>query len=75
MGSRFVFHDRAFDRGLVALEDDLRIRVSSKTRVRSASRLHQVGFYDIAGQKAATPSRFAPDIAALAYHREKVFLQ
>ena len=70
-----AFHDRAFDRGLVALDDDRRILVSAKVRIRTTSRLHQVGFLDIEGTKALTPARFAPAMDAITYHRKEIFLQ
>ncbi len=69
-----ALHDRAFDRGMIAVNDDLRLVVSSRAQTGSPPPLHQLGLIDIAGQSLHLPRRFHPDPAALAYHKERVFL-
>jgi predicted restriction endonuclease len=70
-----VLHDRAFDRGLIAVDDSFRIVLSEKAKVARAPKLHRVGLLEIEGKKLILPDRFRPDKNAFAYHRENVFLQ
>lgn len=70
-----VFHDRAFDRGLITLDKNFRVVMSKEVKVLDASKLHRVGFLEIDGKSIILPDKFRPDQIALAYHREKVFLQ
>ena len=69
-----AFHDRAFDRGFVTVDDEHRIVVSREARVTKPPKLHRVGLIEIEGKKIALPERFRPDPVALEYHRESVFL-
>jgi predicted restriction endonuclease len=69
-----VFHDRAFDRGLIGIEDNYKIIVSKEVKVRSVPALHKVGLIDIEGKNIRMPDRFIPDSAALSYHRENIFI-
>ena len=70
-----VFHDRAFDRGLMTIDNNFRVVLSQEVKVMNASKLHRVGFLEIEGKSIILPDKFRPDQIALAYHREKVFLQ
>jgi len=70
-----VFHDRAFDRGLITIDGDFKIVVSKEAKIIKPPKLHRVGLLEVEGQEIKLPDRFRPDMAALAYHREKVFLQ
>ena len=70
-----VFHDRAFDRGLMTIDKNFRVVLSKEVKVLDAPRLHRVGFLEIEGKSIILPDKFRPDQIALAYHREKVFLQ
>jgi putative restriction endonuclease len=70
-----ALHDRAFDRGLITICEDFKIAVSREIKIPHASKLHRVGLLDIEGEKINLPDRFMPDPEALAYHREKIFLQ
>jgi predicted restriction endonuclease len=70
-----VFHDRAFDRGLMTIDKYFRVVLSQKVKVMDAPKLHRVGFLEIEGKGIILPEKFAPDQTALAYHREQVFLQ
>ena len=69
-----AFHDRAFDRGLITIEEDLRIVLSREAKVIDAPKLHRVGLLEIEGQVIAIPDKFRPDQVALAYHRDRIFL-
>lgn len=69
-----ALHDRAFDRGMMSVDDDLSILVSKKLLDTSkAVDMHHVAFVAIRGQRMTLPSRFAPDPAALSYHRKHRF--
>lgn len=67
------FHDRAFDRGLITVDDDLHIVISNRVLKAKSSPLHDVGFVQINKTKIMLPDRFGPDIESLRYHREKIF--
>ena len=69
-----VIHDRAFDRGLMAVGESFEILLSERLRIRSSEcRINSVAFLEVAGKVIALPSRFAPDPSALSYHREHIF--
>lgn len=70
-----VLHDRAFDRGLIAVDDSFSIILSGQAKVAKAPKLHRVGLLEIEGKKIILPDKFQPDKIAFAYHRENVFLQ
>ena len=65
-----VLHDRAFDRGLITLNDDLTVRVS-RTYPNDAFFSTAVAAYD--GKPIRRPEKFAPDAEFLAYHRQHIF--
>jgi len=69
-----AFHDRAFDRGLITLDEHLRVNVSEQARIDDPPRLHNVGLLEIENRPIRLPERFHPDADALAYHREHIFL-
>jgi len=70
-----AFHDRAFDRGLISVDENYRIILSKEVKIIDAPKLHRVGLLEIEGKKIWLPDRFMPDQIAFTYHREKVFLQ
>ena len=69
-----ALHDRAFDRGLIAIDEDYRVSVSNEARTDDPPELHRVALLAIDGRPIHMPERFTPDPEALAYHRENVFL-
>jgi len=69
-----AIHDRAFDRGLLAIGDAFDVLLSARARIHSSeSRLHLVALTEVEGKMISLPKRFAPDPEALAYHREHIF--
>lgn len=66
-------HDRAFDRGLLTFDEELRAIVSPQLKTDSPPPLHAEFLVGIAGQQLRLPVRFEPDVAALAWHRREVF--
>lgn len=68
-----ALHDRAFDRGFITFDENLRVVVSpelSKSEICSIHREHLIG---ISGWQLRLPTRFPPDASALEYHRERIF--
>jgi len=68
-----TFHDRAFDRGLITVDEDFQIVISNRVRKIKTSPLHDIGFIKLHGSKILFPERFIPDIDALRYHRDTIF--
>lgn len=68
-----ALHDRAFDRGLITFDDQLRVAISPKLRVKKPTDLHRQALLSIEGQPLRLPTRYAPDPAALDYHRQHIF--
>ena len=68
-----ALHDRAFDRGLLTIDDDYRVRlggVLAKSRDSVIAEMFQK--YD--GNEIRLPEKFTPDGDFLAYHRERIFV-
>ena len=70
-----AFHDRAYDRGLMTIDETFRIVLSKEVKLTGVCELHRVGLLEIEGRAIILPEKFMPDRVALAYHREKIFLQ
>ena len=68
-----TLHDRAFDRGLITFDADLRLLLSPELD-RSRSHFVSQAFSTYAGQQIELPEKFAPDPTALAYHRNQIFV-
>ncbi len=67
------FHDRAFDRGLIAIDAQLSVLVTSRLINSVSCKLHKAGFAGVNGQPLILPQRFLPDAKALEYHRIHIF--
>ena len=68
-------HDRAFDQGLISVDESLRLLVSPRLKCKNAVPVHREAFLNLEGQALHRPCRFDPDPTALEYHRSKVFEQ
>jgi predicted restriction endonuclease len=68
-----ALHDKAFDRGLISLDDDFRIILSRELEQRDETFVHEV-FLPLAGQAITLPERFTPDRDFLEQHRREVFV-
>ena len=68
-----ALYDRAFDRGLIAFDESLRVLISPRLRIANPPVFHRQSLLDVEGRKLRMPSRFEPDLAAVAYHRKNVF--
>jgi putative restriction endonuclease len=68
-----AFDDRAFDRGLISFDADLRVIVSTRIGEQEECLIHRHQLIEIAGHTLHLPARFRPDVFALEYHRKHVF--
>jgi hypothetical protein len=68
-----AIHDRAFDKGLIALSDDFHIVISRQLRSRNENFVREV-LLPLDGRAIELPERFAPSREFAARHRAEVFL-
>lgn len=68
-----ALHDRAFDRGLISFDENLRVIVSSKINSTEDCDLYRSQLVALSGCSLRLPERFQPESTAVEYHREKVF--
>lgn len=66
-------HDGAFDRGLITLDEQLRLVVSRELVGYFDNRILKASFLDFEGQQISRPSRFLPDQNLLDVHRQTIF--
>lgn len=66
-----VLHDKAFDRGLIAVDEGNRVLVSSRVRKLGLEQARAV--LEVEGAELRMPRRFLPDPGLLAWHRAHVF--
>ncbi len=70
-----ALHDKAFDKGLLTLSQDLEIILSSELLKKGKDEFINKYFISYRGQEIKKPTRFMPNQEFLQYHRENVFLQ
>lgn len=68
-----AIHDRAFDRGLLTITSDLKVRVSKSVKQKNVSKAVQDFLLRYDGLEINKPSRFSPELSFLKYHNENVF--
>jgi hypothetical protein len=68
-----AIHDKAFDKGLIALSDDLRVLVSSEL-LRSKDEFIQGVILPLNGRPIELPERFVPNAGLIARHRAEEFI-
>lgn len=61
-----ALHDRAFDRGLLSIDDAYKVIIADKVKHPLLRQYH--------GQPIHLPKRFIPDQRFLSYHREHIFI-
>lgn len=66
-----AFHDRAFDAGLLTVNDDMTVKVSPSY---SDDEFFSSAVAAYQGKPIRLPERFHPDREFLAYHRENIFV-
>src|ERR1700733_765459 len=67
--------DRAFDRGLIGFDDDLRLRLSPVLTRHLPNEALESEFMRRQGQRLVCPERFLPHPDFFAYHRPRIFRQ
>ncbi len=67
-------HDRAFDKGLITLDDDLRVVNSTSLKDALSDEVFNDYFSKFEGVQIRLPSRCRPDESFLAYHRDNIFI-
>jgi hypothetical protein len=67
------FHDRAFDRGILAVSADLEIIVSERVSNMSSNGMARVALIELSGHPIRSADRFQADETALSYHRVNIF--
>ncbi len=68
-----ALYDRAFDRGLMTIDESLRVALSPRLRSSDPPLFHKQAILNVEGQQLKSPERFAPDPEALSYHRTHIF--
>ena len=67
-----ALHDKAFDNGLLTVDDDMIVRVSRR-RAEIDDPYFSESFERYEGRRISLPEKFSPDRNFLSYHREHVF--
>ncbi len=66
-------YDKAFDKGLISINDNLEIIISSRLKRFSNQAFYHHYFSQKEGQKIILPQKFMPDLAFIHYHNNEVF--
>ena len=68
-----ALHDRAFDRGLLTFDENLRAVLSRELKHADAPDFAVAALLKYEGRRLTPPKQFDPAADALAFHRERVF--
>lgn len=68
-----AIHDRAFDKGLITLTDDLKIMVSLELKLKKEPFVMEV-LLPLDGRMIEPPERFSPQPELIAWHRNQLFI-
>ncbi len=68
-----ALHDRAFDRGFLAIDTELKVVVSRSLLGGDVPDFQEAAFREFHGKPLTLPVRFHPDPEALAWHRDHIF--
>ncbi len=68
-----ALHDRAFDVGLISIDEDYRVMIS-KTIKESEFGPHSIDFFmPFEGRQIDLPNKFTPDLEFIRYHNAEIF--
>ncbi|MBH2721163.1 HNH endonuclease [Serratia ureilytica] len=67
-------HDKAFDRGLITFDEDLKLVLSNKIKQLKSS-IYVENFEKYEGKMIRTPINYSPEKEHLAYHRNNIFIK
>lgn len=68
-----ALHDRAFDRGLISFDDDMRLLISPSISNNASLGLLTDTLKGMRGKQLNIPERFAPSLTAIQFHRQRKF--
>ena len=68
-----ALYDRAFDRGLMTFDESFRVVISPRLKRSNPPVFQRQAFLAIEGRALRQAQRFAPDPAAMEYHRMHIF--
>lgn len=68
-----MLHDKAFDLGIITINEDMTVHVSRKDIAKDSYFDTSIRYYE--GKKITLPEKFQPDVEFLVYHRENIFEQ
>lgn len=66
-----MLHDKAFDLGIITIDEDMTVRVSNKNTATDMYFNQTIKAYN--GKSISLPDKFQPDINFLSYHRENIY--
>lgn len=69
-----ALHDKAFDKGLIAITPDFKIRISEILKSQKKSYTFEKYFLPYEKQRINLPSRFLPQREFLEYHYDNIFI-
>lgn len=67
------FHDKAFDKGLITITNDFKIKLSDTILSKRKDSNIQKYFIEYENQSISLPDRFSPSIDFLEYHQKNIF--
>lgn len=67
-----MLHDKAFDLGIITINDDMTLRVSN-IQVAGDDYFFRIALKSYENKRIALPEKFAPHREFLSYHRETIF--
>jgi putative restriction endonuclease len=68
-------HDRAFDRGLITITSDYKVKASARLEELANNEFVESSILRYVGRQISLPEKFLPDPTFLSFHNEQVFLQ
>ena len=70
-----ALHDKAFDQGLITLNDKYEIVLSNKVKTCDMDKDTYNWFVSYSGKQIELPEKFLPDIDFIHYHNDMIFLR
>jgi len=67
-----MLHDKAFDIGIITINEDMTVRVTQKEITKNDS-FYTEAIMGCQGKEIFLPDKFQPHADFLAYHRKKIF--
>jgi predicted restriction endonuclease len=67
-------HDRAFDRGLICIDDKMLVKISPRLTSSTEGEVFRAAFTGLQGRPMLLPARFHPHASSLDYHRSRIFM-